>query len=374
MSPLAPLYALTAFWTRPIRAESLALFRILLGLTLLASQLTGIARTLAETCGPEGTCPAEIVDPYLRTGRFCLLSGPASLPLLSDWLPEDLASRAPWLNDLLPPGAARAWADWGRQPSAAYLLFGLFLASVVFMTLGLLTRPATLVALVLACTFHNRLAWLMNGGDALARNALYLLLLSPAGACWSLDRRVWGWLRGRADAGPVLIAPWSVRLMQVHVCLMYLFTGMVKLGDSLDPSLIGSEGWGAFFAHWARNDWLDGQALYWVLNDVSITRWSYAQLPVPMLACRLLSWGTIAFELGFSFGVLVRPLRWVVLVAGVLFHLGILATMEIGWFSQIAICWYLVFVPGQAVSAFLARLTRRAAAPPPTPAAAAAGV
>jgi hypothetical protein len=87
-----------------------------------------------------------------------------------------------------------------------------------------------------------------------------------------------------------------------------------------------------------------------VLNDVAITRWPYALVPVPLIVCRLMSWATLVFELGFSFFVCIRPVRKYLLIAGLLFHLGILAVMEIGWFCQAAMCWYVLFVPGESVA------------------------
>jgi hypothetical protein len=171
----------------------------------------------------------------------------------------------------------------------------------------------------------------MNGGDSLARNGLYFLLLSPAGAVWSLDRL---WARRAGAEGPVYIAPWPVRLMQIQVCCMYFFTGVVKLGE----------------------DYFTGEAMYWVLNDVAICRWPYALLPVPLLLCRLMSWAALVFELGFSVLVLIRPVRKWLLLVGLAFHLSVLVIMEIGWFSQVAMCWYVLFVPGKQVSAFLGRL------------------
>src|SRR5262249_294941 len=153
-------------------------------------------------------------------------------------------------------------------------------------TLGLFTRLSALAAVALAGTFYNRLPWLMNGGDLLARNGLYLLLLSPAGAAWSLD----AWRRGAT--GPVLIAPWSVRVMQVQLAVMYFCAGVGKLGP----------------------DYYSGEAVYWVLNDVALSRWPYTQAPVPLLACRLLSWGTLVFELGFPVFVLFARVRpWLLL-------------------------------------------------------------
>jgi hypothetical protein len=319
--------ALRDFWCKPVRAEPLALFRILTGLCLLGACLTGFAPHLGACCGPDGLYPAPALDDWLkRSGRFCLLRGPVSLPLLNR-LPESWAS---------------AWAEWSATPSATYLLFLLFLVSLVLVTVGLWARVSTFVALVLAITFHNRFTDLMNGGDDLLRTALYFLLLSPAGAAWSLD----AWRRRRRATqlgqvlGPPLIAPWSVRLMQIQLCAIYLFTGLVK------AYLPGDE----------PNAWLTGEAIYWVLNDVALCRWPYAWLPIPLFVCRLLSWATLAFELGFSALVLVRPVRPWLLLAGVGLHVGILLTMEIGWFSQAILCWYVLFLSGEGLGTFFARL------------------
>src|SRR5262249_50821849 len=157
----------------------------------------------------------------------CLLRGPIALPLLDDWLPPELARAYPWLNQWLSPEQAEAWARWGARPSSTYLLFGAFLASLLCLTVGFYTRLSALLSLLLANTFDHRLQEFMNGGDGLARNGLYFLVLAPAGAVWSVDR----WLRRRTDpAGePVLIPPWSLRLMQIQVALMYLFSGLAKL-------------------------------------------------------------------------------------------------------------------------------------------------
>src|SRR5581483_2165602 len=116
------------------------------------------------------------------------------------------------------------------------------------LTLGLATRPATIVAWALAVTFHNRLPWVLNGGDALFRAGLFYLMLAPSGAAWSLDR----WLFPARQ--PVLVPAWPVRLMQIQLALIYFATGVSKL-----PA-----------------DWLSGEAVYWVMNDLAVARWPYA--------------------------------------------------------------------------------------------------
>lgn len=200
------------------------------------------------------------------------------------------------------------------------------------MTLGFATRPSTIIAWALFVSFNQRLVWVLNGGDSMMRCALFYLMFAPAGALWSLDAV----LKRRRDSSPILIAPWSVRLMQIQLAVIYLFTGISKLNGGL-----------------VGNDWITGEAVYWVLNDLSLTRWPYHWLPVPMFVCRLLSWGTLAFELGFAF-VMAIPRRWAFsrrlrscwLLAGVALHLGILIHTEVGWFSPATLCWYVLFLSG----------------------------
>ena len=181
-------------------------------------------------------------------------------------------------------------------------------------------------------------------------------MFAPSGAVWSIDWMLRERPSGEAPAaGPVLIPAWPVRLMQIQIGLVYFFTGLSKLGG----------------------DWIDGEAVYWVLNDCTLTRWPYSRLPIPLLACRLMSWGTLVLEIGFPFFVAVgRPWRFVLggeggramgfrlaftlpalrpwaLLAGLAFHLGILIHTEVGWFSPATVAWYALFLSGEGVRNFV---------------------
>lgn len=346
---LAPVH----FWTRPVRAEPLALFRILFGATLLLSVLVSYAPYLGLYLGDDPLLPSAQVDDWMsvNAGRFCLLRGPKNLPPF----------------DQMPAEYADAWKHWCERPANEYLLFGVWVASLACVTLGLWTRPSTIVALLLTVSFHLRIVQTTNGGDSVARCGLFYLMLAPAGAVWSLD----AWMARRRrqrrglppDPSPVFIPAWSVRLLQIQLCLMYFFTGLVKIVDDL-PTLFltGRPG--------ADADWLTGHAVYWVLNDIELNRVPFAWLAPPMWLCQALSWGTLVFEIGFSFLVLSRRLRPWVLLAGISFHLGIWATTEVGWFSPMSICWYAVFLTGSqldAIAAFLRKRRLPIDAPPPSP-------
>jgi hypothetical protein len=311
-----------AFWREPIRAEPLALFRILVGGTMLAMLFLSYLPRLGDDIGPDGLCPLEAVEPRLdRTHRFCLLRGPQNVPYAEEWFSAATVAR---------------WRDWGNTPHGALTLLAVWAVALVGLTLGAGTRLCALVAWALAVSFQARLFLLLNAGDRLYRHALFYLMIAPAGATWSVD----SWLRWRLGwqpAGAALVPPWSVRLMQIHLAYLYLHTGLGKVWDG---------DWG--------EDWLSGEAIYWVLNDLAISRWSYLDVPVPMWLCKLASWGTLVFEIGFPLAVLFRRLRPWWLLAGVALHVGIFLTMEVGWFSQATLCWYALFLSPERCEALRA--------------------
>jgi hypothetical protein len=328
---LAPVH----FWSKPVRAEPLAAFRIAIGLCFFGSVALNFLPRVADYAGAKGLCPLESAEPWLdrretaqRNGnkevessnRYTLLRGPQHIPYLDDAF--SLAEKA-------------SWRSWCERPENARLLTRAWLLAIVFMTFGIGTRASTFIVWVLAISFHNRYSWVLNGGDALSRVAVFYLLIAPAGKVWSIDAMIVRWFRqqrGTYIPGPVMIPAWSVRLAQIQIAIVYFCTGLYK---------IWSDGWG--------RDWLDGTAVYWLLNDVALTRFSYTAFPVPMWICKLLSWGTIAFELGFPLFVLSRWSRPLILIGGVLFHLGILAATEVGWFSMVSVAWYPLFLKGETL-------------------------
>lgn len=352
----APWCFLYRFWTVPIRAEPVALFRISLGTVTILAMLMSLGLSLDLYAGPDGLVPPEAARAWEGSGRPSLLLGPTNLPFGRQILPEDWKAS---FDDWLPKDWASAWTDWGETKQAVYLLFTIWMLSLLSMTVGFWTRTSTILAWVLTITFHTRIIVLVNGGDDMISNGMYYLLFAPSGRAWSLD----SYFRRRredrlaAAAGkdlspsePAMIAPWSVRLIQIQLCLIYCFTGLSKLLPNLswgDPcSGILLEG---------SNDWIDGTAVYWTLNDFSLTRFPYHYFPVPLFICKLLSWATLVWEIGFPLLVSIRQVRPWVLALGVLFHAGIFVHTEVGWFSPLTLCWYAVFLPGDKLVRFYDR-------------------
>jgi uncharacterized membrane protein YphA (DoxX/SURF4 family) len=265
-------------------------------------------------------------------------------------LGEDLAKADPFrrtldrrcrwslLHDVEDPGVIRvAMIAW--------------LVATVFLLLGLGTRLAAIVVWLLSTSFANVNTYVDNGGDQIRYIVTLYLLLTPCGAVWSLD----SWLRRRRGRlhGRVFVYPWALRLLFVQMVLMYWCNGLYKLTGA---------------------DWTNGDSLYFVLGDLTLTRWSYAQFPIPYPITRISSWMVLAWELTFPLWVCL-PWRWlggrlercfkgrlrwltgtirsvpvIALSFGVAFHLGIGASMELGFFVPYALCLYLPLLPLERLS------------------------
>ncbi len=306
----------TRFWHQPIRAERLAVARIVFAGLLLADQMVQYLPNLAYFYGPEGVCPEGIADGYLlRTWRWTALFFATDNML------------------------------------AIYAAFWVWVSATVALLLGWRTRIASIVVWLMTMCFVTRNIDLKNGGDDLLQVVLLLLMVSPCGQVLSLD-----WLRKRRQAQqpaqdqPVSVqpvpvqpvpvqpvqdhpragtsgdwmTPWPVRLFQLQLCVVYLTSGVAKLFG---------------------RTWWEGTSLHYVLNDVTMTRWSYAQWPIPLWITAPLTYFTLIFEVFFPLLVFFPRTRMWTLLAGLCFHLGIYALIEVGWFSFYTMAMYVVWIP-----------------------------
>lgn len=335
---LAPVH----FWSKPVRAEPLAAFRIAIGVCLFGSIALSFLPRVDEFAGEKGLCPLESAEPWFdRNRRVCLLRGPQHVPC-GVYRDDKGEMEVRYLHEKIDDDVEARWRAWGDRPDNVKLLTRLWLVAIAAMTFGFGTRLATFVVWVMTISFHNRFSWVLNGGDALSRIALFYLLIAPAGKAWSIDAAIrrWFWRRrGHDVSGPAFVPAWTVRLPQIQIAVVYFCTGFYK---------VWAEGWG--------EDWINGTAVYWMFNDVALTRYPYTLLQIPMWACQLMSWGTIAFELGFPLLVLSRWTRPLILVGGVFFHFGILLATEVGWFSMASVAWYPLFLKGETLQRFAHRL------------------
>lgn len=282
------------FWFLPVPSSTLAVVRIAYGAVLLAWAVS-LAWDLPAFFSSSGLVPERSVTPWTWT----LLDSEIS--------------------------------DTGL----AVLLVALIVAAGSLLV-GLHPRAAALVAFVLLVSFQRRNPLISNSGDVLLRVFGFYLMFAPTGAALSLDR----WRQDRANFWKFPpVAPWVLRLMQVQLCAVYLFSVWEK----------------------AQGDrWNEGTAISYALRIDDLVRvpapgWILESLPI----INLMTYGTMALELILVFLVWNHRARPWVLMLGVLMHLSIEATMQIGFFSSVMLVGYLAFIPADTMTKGLLRMRAR---------------
>jgi hypothetical protein len=297
----------TRFWHAPVRAEPLACFRILLGAAMLADQLLQLLPRLDEFFCATGVAPTGLHDWYaVKNFRWTI------------------------------------WLFNHDQPSVVYSWFAIWVAVTLTWTIGFFTRLSNVAVWFMTMCFVNRNPNILNGGDDTMQVGIFLVLLSPCGRALSVD----AWLarrRGKLAPGPAYVYPWSLRLMQIQLCVIYASTGLVKVKGECDCP----DPWWDVTTIKFAGTWWDGTSIHNVLNYVTMSRWSFAQLPLPFWLTRLMTYTCVWWEVLFTPLVLHRWTRKWTLWFGVAFHLGIWFTIEVGWFSFYTLAYYGAWIPGE---------------------------
>lgn len=283
------------FWFRPVPTSTIAVVRIGFGFVAILWTLSQIP-TLLTFYGPDGVLPT--LPEY----------GPAAWTLLS------ISTSAP-------------------------VVIGLWVATLlgaVGVMIGFRTRLATLLLFVGVLSFERRDPYLLNAGDLLLRALAFYLLFSPAGEALSLDR--WRRARERFWEFP-LRAPWTLRLIQIQLSIIYFATLWGKMQGDL---------------------WRNGTAVSYALRIDDIHRF-----PTPSfltdsgVLSELMTFGTLLLELSLAIFVWNRTLRPWVLALGVLLHVSIAFSLMVGFFTLLILTTYLAFLPPETASSLVLSARRR---------------
>jgi hypothetical protein len=234
------------------------------------------------------------------------------------------------------------WSHWHwiDSPAAMWVVHLTALAVFAMLTVGLFTRVVSILAWLLTVSYAHRVmpAALFGLDDVNAMLAMYLML-GPSGGAYSIDR----WLAGRngsavpqlallsqlTSSPPPPVATFSItaniaiRLLQLHLCLIYLFSALGKaMGDT----------------------WWDGSAMW-----LAVANFEYQSVDLTWLAAwpALLSFFahlTVAWELTYPALVWPRWTRPIVVALSIPVHLGIAVFLGMMTFGLAMIIANLAFV------------------------------
>ncbi len=193
---------------------------------------------------------------------------------------------------------------------------------------GLCTRVTSVLSLLVAISYVNRTPYALFGLDQINIMLTLYLAIGPSGQTFSVDR----WLMSRrlGPAGPVpsVAANLAQRLIQVHMCVIYLFAGIAKLQG---PS------------------WWNGEAMWRAFANLEYQSVDMTWLAWHPWLINLMTHVSVIWEI--SFCVLVwRPLwRPLMLVGAVVLHVGIGLCLGMWTFALIMLVGCASFLPNEAV-------------------------
>ncbi|WP_078866506.1 sporulation-delaying protein SdpB family protein [Streptomyces sp. NRRL S-1448] len=159
-----------------------------------------------------------------------------------------------------------------------------------------------------------------DGGDQLAANLSLLLVLTALG-----DRRKWHWdVAAEAPATSSTTRVWaligvtSLAVVRLQMCFVYFQASIAKLPHA---------------------EWADGSAMYYWMNDSAFGAPGWLRPLVEPLVSNpmgvaILTWVPLAIEISLAAALLLpQQIRWILLAAGVTFHLSIALIMGLWSFA-----------------------------------------
>lgn len=282
------------FWFTPADPAVLGVMRLLAGAIIFYTHLVWGCE-LRTFFGSEGVLPADY--------RAQLVDGTSWMWSHFDWLPGD-----GWL--------------WPAHGVALAIMF-------CFM-IGLATRVTGVLTALLVISYANRATGVQFGLDQINGFLALYLGFGPSGQTWSVDRWLLRWRAGRAGQGTIAaVAPtvWAnvaIRMVQVHLCVVYLFAGMGKLQGET---------------------WWNGLAIWGAVSSLEYQTWDLTWLAGHLALVNLLTFGTLAWEVCYPFLVWHRLMRPIMIGMAVAVHLGIGLTMGMLTFGMIMVVANIAFLP-----------------------------
>jgi len=203
---------------------------------------------------------------------------------------------------------------------------------------GFGTRITSVLTWFGALSYIHRDPASLFGADTMMNILLLYLMIGPSGATLSVDRLLerW-WARRRGLPVPVVepsvSATLALRLIQIHVCIIYLAAGLSKLQGQ--AWWTGTAPWGTI----ANPEYAPMQYSPYVsfLKTVVATRWTFE------LAMTISSLSTLAFEIGYAFLIWRPGFRKLLLCYAVLLHFGIGMFMGLKTFSILMLAFNMAF-------------------------------
>ncbi len=273
------------FWLTPAAPDAAAFLRLSLSLLALL-QLVVLWPHLLELYGNYGLIQWAVVE----------------------------ASNNAWVPSI--GKVALIAGDLGISSSTTvYVSFSLYGVSLVGLLLGYRTRWFAVAAWLTHAITLNSGFFSLYGVDTMMHILFFYLVFAPAGGKWSLDAYL-----GRTSAAPSAGARVALRLVQVHLCIIYLNTGLAKAAGA---------------------QWWNGEAIWRAVMQpqfrVADLGWLASH---PQLAA-VIGYSVLFIEVGYALFIWIPATRRPMLWATIAMHAGIALSMRLWLFAMVMIAFNL---------------------------------
>jgi len=189
------------------------------------------------------------------------------------------------------------WLFNFTELQSVWTLYVAYIASATGLLLGWHTRFFAIATWLCHYIIVSTIPTFIYGVDIFLHIALFYLMVMPVNKAFSVDL-----LQGRATTLPTWQTTIALRILQIHLCLVYFSSGYEK----------------ALVAQW----W-SGDVLWRALVQPDFRQYNFDWLATYPVICKTLSWFTIITETLYSIAVWIPRVRVFWISAIVLLHLGI---------------------------------------------------
>lgn len=310
-SARGPVTSLTQHWDRfwfsPADPHTLAMMRILAGAMLFYTHFVW-ALDLEAFLGPTSWTSREFWELFHAT-------------------PDD--------------GMVHAWSYlwYLKTPHALWTAHALALLVFGMLTIGLFTRVVSILAWLITVAYCHRLTGSLFGLDQINAMLAMYLMIGPAAATYSVDQ----WWRNKRAGGnsvvqPSVAANISIRLLQLHMCIIYLFGGLAKMRGT---------------------DWWDGSATWYSIANLEYQSFDMTWLASYPILIALLTHVTVFWETFYCFLIWPRLTRPWMLAIAVSIHGSIAIFLGMMTFGLVMLIGNLAFVPPSVMKSAVEQSTGR---------------
>jgi hypothetical protein len=372
------------FWFSPADPTVLGLIRICCGLVTLYTTVA-YSLDLQEFFGPNAWSSLEHVN-NARYNRHYWVEPLRGVHRVEIPPPKDAAERTAIEDYFAKFGSHPSfeyakgkpvWSVWFHvtDPTGMIVIHGIICLVTFLFTIGFCTRITAVLTWIGQLSYIHRSTQLLFGVDTMMTILLLYLMIGPSGGAYSVDRLIARWW---SRAKPNLIARWrsfwgkpigeispapitslqaapsvsanvAIRLLQVHVCIIYLAAGLAKM--------LGASWWNGTAVWYTLANYEFAPMQFEIYNKI-LRLLGHNQM-VLMGFLTFSCYFTLFFEIGYAFLIWRPATRWLMLGMAIILHGMIGMFMGLKTFSLMMLVMNMAFLKPEEVRWFFSMFSRR---------------